>query len=526
MDWPVNACKNGGPGLLGIVNDASAGSRRQAAELTQDARGSQAGNAKKNQAAIILAQFPTWPREDVVSRPPLAIISNAPTDPTAIQDTPTMKDTTMARFCVGLLAVALLTTAYAAWAPAGYCQQVNDGQIVAAADWPWWRGPHRNGVASDQQKPPTVWSEAEGVVWSSPVPGRGHGSPTVAGDHIYLATADEQQDIQSVLCYHRQTGELLWHTEVHRGGAMRKNAKSSAASSSPACDGERVFISFPNSGAVYTTALSLDGQQLWQTKITDYVIHQGYGSSPAIYQSLLIVSADNKGGGAVAGLDRNTGQIQWKRPRPMTPNYASPIIQNIYGRDQLLLTGCDLFSSFDPLNGETLWEIPAATTECVTSTVTDGKHVFSSGGYPRNHLSAVLADGSGKIVWETEDRVYVPSLLVRDGYLYGVMDAGIAACWKCDTGEEVWKARLAGNFSASPVLVGDTIYATNEVGQTFIYSARPDKFNQLAVNRLGNEVFATPTICGGRIYMRVARNVDGQRQEFLYCLGTETTQLP
>ena len=92
------------------------------------------------------------------------------------------------------------------------------------------------------------------------------------------------------------------------------------------------------------------------------------------------------------------------------------------------MTGCDLVSSFDPLTGKTLWEIEGATTECVTSTVTDGKYVFSSGGYPRNHLAAITADGSGKIVWDTNDRVYVPCLLYRDGHLYGVMDAGVAAC--------------------------------------------------------------------------------------------------
>ena len=95
------------------------------------------------------------------------------------------------------------------------------------------------------------------------------------------------------------------------------------------------------------------------------------------------------------------------------------------GRDQLLLSGCNLVSSFDPLTGKTLWEIKGATTECVTSAVTDGERVFCSGGYPKNHVAAVLADGSGKIVWENKDRVYVPSLLRCDGHLFGVLDAGV-----------------------------------------------------------------------------------------------------
>ena len=390
-----------------------------------------------------------------------------------------------------------------------------------AADWPWWRGPQRDGVANPNQDPPTEWSASRNVAWKSPIPGRGHSSPTVVGRRVYLATADEEQGTQSVLCYDRETGNQLWQSVVHRGGLMRKNEKSSAASGTVACDGESVFINFANNGAVDVTAISLEGTQRWQTKICDYVIHQGYGASPAVYQALVIASADSHAGGVIAALDRKTGAIVWKRDRPKEPNYTSPIILNVAGRDQLLLTGCNLFSSFDPLSGKTLWETKGATTECVTSTVTDGERVFSSGGYPKNHLAAVLADGSGTTVWNTNDRVYVPSLLARDGHLFGVLDAGLAACWKSDTGQKQWKQRLGGEFSASPVLVGDTIYATNENGETFVYRADPNKFEQLAMNKLGDQAIASPTICGSRIYMRVVEQADGRRQEMLYCLAKQ-----
>lgn len=391
---------------------------------------------------------------------------------------------------------------------------------VAATDWPWWRGPQRNGIAEAKQQPPLKWSETENVLWKSPVPGRGHGSPTVVGDQVFLAIADPRDETQSVLCFHRQTGERLWQTEVHRGGFETKgNKKASLASSSVACDGERVFINFLNAGAVHTTALSREGKKLWQTKITNHVVHQGYGSSPALYESLVIVSADNKGGGAVAALDRVSGKIIWKRERPKTPNYASPILLHVAGRDQLLMTGCDLVTSLDPLSGKAFWEIKGATTECVTSTVTDGQLIFTSGGYPKNHVAAVRADGSGQIVWENKSRVYVPSMIVKDGYLYAVLDAGMAVCWKCATGEEVWKGRLGGTFSASLVLVGENLFATNESGQTFIFKADPQTFKLVGKNRLGDEVLATPAICGGRIYMRVATSEKGQRQEMLYCLG-------
>lgn len=391
---------------------------------------------------------------------------------------------------------------------------------VGPADWPWWRGPNRNGVADPKQNPPLKWSATDNVLWKAPVPGRGHGSPTVVGDQVFLATADAGDQTQSVLCYDRRTGKRLWQTVVHRGGFSTKgNRKASLASSTVACDGSRVFINFLHDGAIYTTALDRAGRQLWQTKITDYIVHQGYGSSPAVYQSLVIVSGDNTGGGAVAGLERATGKVVWKRRRPKTPNYASPIILKVAGREQLLLTGCNLVTSLDPLTGKELWEIKGATTECVTSTVTDGQLMYTSGGYPKNHIAAVRADGSGTVVWEKNTRVYVPSLVVRDGYLYGVLDAGVAACWKCDTGKEVWRHRLGGTFSASPVLVGDRLFATNESGRTFIFKASPEGFELLAENRLGDEVLATPTICGSRIYFRVAVFEKGSRQEMLYCLS-------
>lgn len=404
----------------------------------------------------------------------------------------------------------------------GFGQQVDDRIAIDANDWPWWRGPQRNGVANPDQDPPTEWSATKNVVWKSAIPGRGHSSPTVVGSRVFVATADEQQDYQSVVCYDRKTGKQLWETVCHRGGVMRKNEKSSGASSTVACDGETVYINFANRGAVQVSALSVDGQVKWQTKLADYQIHQGYGSSPMLYQSLVIVVADSHAGGAIAGLDRQTGTIVWKHERPKEPNYTSPIVLNVEGRDQLFLTGCNLVSSFEPLTGKVLWEVKGATTECVTSTVTDGHRIYSSGGYPRNHLAAILADGTGKIDWETKDRVYVPSLLMRDGYLYGVLDAGVAACWQSDTGKEMWKERLGGTFSASPVLVRDVVYATNEGGETFVYRVSPAKFELLAKNKLGDESLSSVAICGSRIYIRVVEDVDGRPQGMLYCLARQS----
>lgn len=386
-------------------------------------------------------------------------------------------------------------------------------------DWASWRGPERNGTASPDQDPPLDWSPTENIVWKRSIPGRGHGSPIVVGDQIFLPTAGDQLGQQVVLCIDRLSGDLLWETTVHESGEKQENEKASQASSTIASDGERVFVNFLSQGAVYTTALNRDGEQVWQAKVTDYVVHQGYGSSPAIYHDLVIVSADNKGGGAIVAFDRVTGEQRWRHSRPAKPNYSSPIVLNVAGRDQLLMTGCDLITSLDPLTGEPLWEIQGATTECVTSTVTNGELVFSSGGYPRNHLTAVRGDGSGEVVWEVGDRLYVPSLLIKGDYLYSVHDNGVAACWLASTGEQIWKARLGGNFTASPVLVGDRIYAIDEAATTTIFRASPAGFEQLGRNELADDAFATPTIVGGRIYARVGSSSGDTREEVLYCLG-------
>lgn len=388
-------------------------------------------------------------------------------------------------------------------------------------DWPWWRGADRNGHAATNQMPPLSWDEEKNVVWKAPVPGRGHGSPIVVGKQVFLATADVDTHVQSVICYDRSNGQQVWKTDLHTSIPPKKmNKKATMASSSPACDGERVFINFLHDGAVYTTALSLDGNQIWQTKITNYQIHQGYGSSPALYDTLVIVSADNKLGGKVAALDRQNGKIVWEQSRPKDPNYPSPIILNAAGRDQLFLTGLNLVSSFDPKTGKKLWEHPGSTTECVTSTVTDGNVVITSGGYPRNHVSAFKADGSQKEpVWQSDTRVYVPSMLIRNGHLYAVLDAGVATCWNVDTGKELWKKRLGGTFTSSPVLCGDNIFVTSEGGKTHIFKASPDGFESVGENELGDEVFATPVICGNRIYTRIALRDGDNRQEMLYCLG-------
>ncbi|MCA9040533.1 MAG: PQQ-binding-like beta-propeller repeat protein [Planctomycetaceae bacterium] len=400
----------------------------------------------------------------------------------------------------------------------------NAGLKLQSTDWPWWRGQNWNGIAPANQNPPQKWDEETNVVWKSPIPGRGHGSPTVVGDQIYLASADEENEIQYVLAYDRKSGAELWRREIHRGGFTpsgdrQGNAKSTKASSSVACDGEHLFITMFNSDAIWLTSLTRSGEFRWQKKVSDYVVHQGYGASPTIYGPLVIAVADNKGGGAVVGFDRTTGERIWEHARPATANYASPIIVHTGNQDQLMFIGCNVITSLDPLTGKVNWSVEGSTTECVTSTVTDGQYILSSGGYPENHTTVMKADGSGEIRWTNRTRSYVPSLILKAGYLYAVSDNGIAICYDFATGDIQWRNRLSGDFTSSPVLVDDKIYVTNEAGETFLFAADPSKFISLGENKLGDECFATPTFTGNRIYIRIAKRTEDNRQEYLYCLG-------
>lgn len=395
-----------------------------------------------------------------------------------------------------------------------------DEITVGLHDWPWWRGPKMDGHADPKQTPPLKWGADENVLWKAPLVGRGHGSAIVIGDRVVLVTADPVKETQAVVCFDRNTGKERWNTIVHQGKFEKKgNSKNSHASCTPACDGKLLYVNFLIDEAVYATALDLDGKQRWQTKIGGYVMHQGFGASPALYQGLVLIANDHKGGGEIAGLDRASGKLIWQVKRPKQPNYSSPIVLNIQGKDQLVMTGCDTVSSYDPLTGKLLWETKGATTECVTSTITDGTHVFTSGGYPKNHVSAVKADGSGKVVWEKNTRVYVPSMVLVEEHLYAVQDAGVATCWHAATGREVWTGRLGGTFSSSPVVVGNNIYATNEAGKTFVFEATPKGLNVLAENQLGSDVFATPTFCGNRVYLRASITEGGKKQEMLFCVG-------
>ncbi len=395
-------------------------------------------------------------------------------------------------------------------------------------DWPWWRGPNFNGSAEAGQEVAIEWSDTKNVAWKAEVPGRGHSTPIVVGNRVFLQTADESKRSQSVLCFDRRTGKRLWSKELNRGNLQKKiNPKNSYATSTIACDRGRLFVLFGNNDAVEATALDLDGKTIWSTTAAPFIeikYPNGYAASPVLYGDTVIIAVDCEGGGTLLALDRDTGKRVWATSRVGKTNYASPIVGKVAGRDQLLIGGLDMVASYNPANGKPLWDAPAIAMQTSGTPVWEGNMVFAAGGYPSGSAAGIVADGSARIAWKNTHRIHEQSLLVHQGHVYAINDTGIALCWETRTGREVWKHRLKAPISASPTLVGDKIFLSNEAGTTWVYRATPKGYQQLAQNQLGSIVYASPTICGGQIFLRVADTVAEKRVETLYCIMAAAKQ--
>ncbi len=396
-------------------------------------------------------------------------------------------------------------------------------KLSADQDWPWWRGPSRNGIAVEGQSVVTEFSDTKNVVWKSPVPGRGHSSPIVVGNQVVLASADEKQKIHAVLAFDRKTGKPLWKTEISKGGFPAKNhQKNTEATPTVACDGERLFVTFYHHETVQCTSLDLKGKKVWQETVGPFHpkrYEYGYAPSPTLYRDTVIVSAEFDGESAITALDRKTGKQIWREKRNSGITFSTPVVAHVAGKDQLLISGANQVASYDPANGKPLWSTPGTTAATCGTMVWDGDIVIASGGYPDAQTIAVKADGSGEVLWKNGQKCYEQSLLAHSGYVYGLTDGGILFCWRTSNGEEMWKQRLSGPVSSSPVLVNGNIYWANEAGTWYVFKPNPEKFDLVAENQLGDEAFPSPAAAGNQLFIRTAKRDGGQRREFLFCIG-------
>lgn len=390
-------------------------------------------------------------------------------------------------------------------------------------DWPWWRGPTRNGHAA--LAAPTQLSESDNLLWKVPVPGRGHSSPTVIGDRVFLTTANEGQQTHYALAFDRTTGKNVWQKELNKGAFPTGNhPKNTEATPTIGSNGELLFTTFYHHDQVELLALDFDGNVVWKKNAGRFrprKFEYGYAPSPLIYRTSVILAAEFDGDSFLASFDAKTGKEEWRTPRPNNITFSSPVVAHVAGQDQLLISGAEKVASYNPQTGKPLWSVSGTTNATCGTMVWDDDTVFASGGYPKAETIAVKADGSKKVLWKNNQKCYEQSMLAVGGYVYGLTDQGVLFCWRATDGKEMWKQRLSGPVSASPVLAGGYIYQADEMGKLYVFKPNPQKYEQVAANQVGNDSFASPAICGGQVFLRVADSQGGKRQEYLYCFGSK-----
>ncbi len=266
---------------------------------------------------------------------------------------------------------------------------------------------------------------------------------------------------------------------------------------------------------LYATAVDLQGNIVWQERLHDYPSKHGYGSSPVLYKSLVIVAGEPRGPGYLVALERTSGKVVWRKRRFQSDSYGTPVIAQIGGRDQLLLSGQGEIISYDPASGRPWWNCSGISSITANTMVWHDDLVLGSTGYPDNVLMCVRADGSGDvtashIVWQKNYRMYVPSAVVVDNLFLIVRDDGVALALQPESGKKVWEKRLGGNFSASPTAAGQQVFVPNEEGRLYVLTAQAP-FRVVATHDLEEAVFASPVICNRQLFLR------GEKS--LYCFG-------
>lgn len=381
-------------------------------------------------------------------------------------------------------------------------------QLVLAENWPCWRGPHLDGTSADKDVP-LHWSATSNVVWKAELPGIGHASPIVWGNSVFTVTA--RGDDRVLLCLDRGDGKILWQKTVLVAPLEGKHKLNSHASSTPATDGERVYAAFLDKKEMLVAAYDFAGKQKWLVRPGPFSSMHGFCSSPILFEDKVIVNGDHDGDSYLVALDRATGKTVWKIPRPnKTRSYCVPLIRELGGRTQMVLSGDKSVASYDPNTGSLYWYIDGPTDQFVASPVYNEKAdlLFVTGGYPEHHILAITP--AGKIVWRTNRGVaYVPSPISVGDFFFVVSDSGVAHCFEAATGKILWAERL-GEHHASLVAANGLVYFLNDHGEMNIIRAVRD-FSPVAKNSLGEKTFASPAISDGQLFLR--------SDHHLFCIG-------
>jgi outer membrane protein assembly factor BamB len=427
--------------------------------------------------------------------------------------------------------------------------------VKTGGNWPSFRGLNATGVA-DGENPPTKWdaTKSEQIRWKTPIPGLAHSSPVVWGDRIFLTTAissdpesklrhglygdvaphkDVSKHTWKVYSLEKQTGKILWEKTVSEGiPEVKRHPKSTQANSTPATDGKHVAVLLGNGDLVI---FNMDGKELWKKDLGvlnagwfyDPEYEWGYGSSPILYQDLVIVQCDLPKNSFIAAYDLKTGNQVWMTQRDEIPSWGSPTIHVEKDRAQIITNGTGYVRGYDPRTGKELWKL-AGNSEITVPTpfVADNLIYVTSGYSPIQPIYAIKVGASGDIslkegeesnqyvAWSKKrGGPYMPTPIVYGDYLYTCGNNGVVSAYNAKTGERIYQNRLGGKgsayaFSASPVAADGKLYFTSEDGEIFVVKAGP-AFEVLSVNKMGEVILATPAISQKMLIVRTLDHVYG-----------------
>lgn len=401
------------------------------------------------------------------------------------------------------------------------------GSAVRGEDWPWFRGPGRQGI-SQEKGVPIQWSATSNIRWKTEVAGEAWSSPIVFGDRVFLTTALGDGSSLHLICLSRATGKTIWDKEIARQKAGHRQRFNSYASSTPATDGRRAYVPAFD-GRIF--AVDMDGKVEWVNDEFDYYSEHGLAVSPVLHGDLVIVPFDWSSPGpnerlgwqipwdkaVIFAIDKNTGKVRWKGSRGSSRiAHVVPQIVSIDGREQLISGAGGVVQGFDLATGERLWTASSDGEGVVPSIVVGEGLAFTASGFGDPTIRAVRLGGRGDvtkshIVWESKDDVpMVPSMLYAAPHLYVITESGVLTCRIAATGQVLWRQRLAGKFSASPVWADGKVYFLSEKGTTTVIE-EGSQFKLVAENELGEKCCASPAISGGNLFIRT--------EKALYCIG-------
>jgi outer membrane protein assembly factor BamB len=393
---------------------------------------------------------------------------------------------------------------------------------VAAAgeNWPQFRGPSGDGH-SDATGLPLSWSETENIAWKTPIHDRGWSSPVVWQDQIWLTTATADGHQMFAVCVDRESGKIVHDLKIFDTEKPDHIAAvASYASPTPVIEAGRVYLHYGSYGTACVDTAS--GSVLWTRRDLKCDHHEGPGSSPILFGNLLIFHVDGRDVQYVIALDKATGNTVWKTDRsvdfsPFDPNirkaFCTPIVIETPAGQQLISPGAKGMMAYNPNTGTELWRTRYNGWSLTPRPVFGHGLVYFINDYEKPELVALRPEGQGElaesnVAWKiTKGMPSRPSPLLIGDLLFIVNSDGIASCVDAKTGETIWKNRVSGNFSASPIFADGRIYLCDEGSMTTVIEPARE-YKVLSVNKLaGEEMFASPAVAGSALYLRSATHL-------------------